>query len=469
VQTDENGDQYFFYPGLSPVYRVMEKLGPIFGLEDSFKTGMPVQFGAKLKMITPSMNPDSLFPTFAGPLAALPIKMVGNIVPQVKDLEQYLTGTYGVDQPLINAVLPAHVNRALAVLQRDERSSQYASAMRKAATYLEASGQGIKPKIDPDTGQEIPPSPGEIAEYQDKLQASSLTILALRFTFGFIAPASPSVNLKSDMAQWVRDNGQVSYKAVFNKMIETYNGDIDKAVGEWIKYYPDQMPYTVSESEPTIVANVRAVESATDWVDQNAELLKKYPEAAAFLIPQAGKFDFNAYKLLFKSGLKTSKTVSDFIRQVSTAKDREEYYQKKDEFDEMLASAPSTESKRLIRNEWEIWSSEFKGVRPLLQEELGKGAAKAIDRNRALQDMNLMLSDPSVKAAPKTRKVLKQMLDEYNSYLSARDYADSPNSGLGANYAESLRVSTMDALKSIASENPSAMAAYNSLFAPLFR
>ena len=469
VQTDENGDQYFFYPGLSPVYRVMSKLGPIFGLEDSFKTGMPVQFGAKLKMITPSMNPDSLFPTFAGPLAALPIKMVGNIVPQVKDLEQYLTGTYGVDQPLINAVLPAHVNRLLATLQKDERSSQYASAMRKAATYLEASGQGIKPKIDPDTGQELPPSPGEIAEYQDKLQASSLTILALRFTFGFFAPASPSVNLKSDMADWVRDNGQVSYKAVFNKMIESYNGDIDKAVGEWIKYYPDQMPYTVSESEPTIVANVRAVESATEWVDQNGELLKKYPEAAAFLIPQAGKFDFNAYKLLFKSGLKTSKTVSDFIRQVSTAKDREEYYQKKDEFDEMLASAPSTESKRLIRNEWEIWSSEFKGVRPLLQEELGKGAAKAIDRTRALQDMNLMLSDPSVKAEPKTRKVLKQLLDEYNSYLSARDYADSPNSGLGANYAESLRVSTMDALKSIASENPSAMAAYNSLFAPLFR
>ena len=469
VQTDENGDQYFFYPGLSPVYRVMERLGPLFGLEDSFKTGMPVQFGAKLKMITPSMNPDSLFPTFAGPLAALPIKMVGNIVPQVKDLEQFLTGTYGVDQPLINAVLPAHVNRLLATLQKDERGSQYASAMRKAATYLEASGQGIKPKIDPDTGEEVPPTDGEIAEYQDKLQASSLTILALRFTFGFFAPASPSVNLKSDMANWVRDNGQVSYKAVFNKMIEAYNGDIDKAVGEWIKYYPDQMPYTVSESEPTIVANVRAVESATDWVDQNAALLKKYPQAAAFLIPQAGDFDFNAYKLLFKSGLKTSKTVGDFVRQISTAKDREEYYQKKDEYDQMLVSAPSTDTKRIIRDEWETWSKEFKGVRPLLQEELGKGAAKAVERTRALQDMTLMLSDSSVKAEPKTRKVLQAMLDEYNSYLSARDYAQSPNSGLGANYAESLRLSTLDSLKSLASENSSALAAYNSLFAPLFR
>ncbi len=469
VQTDENGDQYFFYPGLSPVYRVMEKLGPVFGLNDAFKTGMPVEFGAKLKMITPSLNPDSLFPTFAGPLAALPIKMVGNIVPQVKDLEQYLTGSYGVDQPLINAVLPAHVNRALAVMQRDERSSQYASAMRKAATYLEASGQGLKIKIDPDTGEEIPPTSGEIAEFQDKLQASSITILAMRFMFGFVAPASPSVNLKSDMADWVRDNGQVSYKSVFNKMIETYNGDIDKAVGEWIKYYPDQMPYTVSESEATVVANVRAVESATAWVEENGELLKRYPEAAAFLIPQAGKFDFNAYKLLFKSGLKTSKTVTDFVRQISVAKDREEYYQKKDEFDAMLASAPTTQSKRLVRDEWENWSSEFKGVRPLLQEELGKGAAKAVDRMRALEDMRLMLADTSIKTEPKTRKVLQEMLDEYNNYLSARDYADSPMSGFGPDYAAGLKVSAIETLKSIADENPSALAAYNSLFAPLFR
>jgi hypothetical protein len=271
------------------------------------------------------------------------------------------------------------------------------------------------------------------------------------------------------MAQWVRDNGQVSYKSVFNKMIEQYNGDIDKAVGEWIKYYPDQMPYTVSESEPQVVANVRAVESAGTWVEDNAELLKKYPEAAAFLIPQAGKFDFNAYKLLAKSGLKTSKNVTDFVRQVSVAKDREEYYQKKDEFDAMLASAPTTQSKRLIRQEWELWSTEFKGVRPLLQEELGKGAAKAVDRTRALQDMELMLSDATVKAEPKTRKVLQEMLDEYNSYLAARDYAETPGSGFGSDYAASIKASALETLKSIAEGNPSALAAYNSLFAPLFR
>ena len=469
VQTDDKGDQYFFYPGLSPVYRVMAKLGPIFGVKDAFQTGMPIQFGAQLKMITPSLNPDSLFPTFAGPVAALPLKMVGNIIPQVHDLEQYLLGSYGVDQPMISAVLPAHLNRLLQTLSTDERNSQAASAMRKAATYLEASGHGIGTKIDPETGQTITPTPGEIAEYQNKLQASTMTVLAMRFIFGFFAPATPQVNLKSDMAKWVRDNGRVNYKQVFNKLIERYNGDIDKAVGDWIKYYPDQMPYTISETDSTVVANVRAVDKDTSWIQNNQELLKAYPEAAAFLIPNAGKFDFNAYKLLATQGLKTNKTVTDFVRQVAVAKDRETYYAKKDEYDSMLAGVVDTTTKRAISAQWQAWSDEFKGARPLLQEELGKGAQSAIQRNKALDDLRNMLSDKSVKSEPQTRKLLKDMLDQFDSFVSARDYAQSAGSGVSSASLTLLKNGAKDAIRAIAGNNPNAVAAYNSLFAPLFR
>ena len=469
VQTDDNGDQYFFYPGLTPVYNVMAKLGPIFGIKDAFKTGLPVEFGAKIKMITPSLNPDSLFPTFAGPVAALPIKMIGNIIPQVKDLEQYLLGAYGQDQPMISAVLPSHLNRLLQTMSTDERSSQYASAARKAATYLEASGHGISTLVDPNTGEAIAPTAGEIADYQNKLQSSTVTILALRFMFGFFAPASPSITLKSDMAKWVRDNGRTSYKQVFNKMIEKYNGDIDKAVGEWIKYYPDQMPYTISESDTTVVANVRAVDTATKWVTENAALLKQYPEAASFLIPQAGTFDFNAYKLLFSQGLKTSKTVTDFVRQVSVAKDKELYYQKKDEFDALLTATLPTEIKRQVRDQWQSWSDEFKGVRPLLQEELGKGAATAMQRQFAIQDLRKMLSDKSVTTEKQTRNILKSMLDEYDSYVTARDFASSSGSGISQDSKDALKVGAISTLKSLAGTNANALAAYNSLFAPLFR
>jgi hypothetical protein len=154
VQTDENGDQYFFYPGLTPVYKVMNKVMKIFGVQDGFKAPMPVEFGAKLKMITPSTNPDSLFPTFAGPLSAISLKAIFAVVPALDKFEKALLGQYAEDQPMINAIFPAHVSRLLSTLDRDERVGQYASASRKAAAYLEASGHGLTPRIDPVTGQE---------------------------------------------------------------------------------------------------------------------------------------------------------------------------------------------------------------------------------------------------------------------------------------------------------------------------
>ena len=467
VQNDENGDQYFFYPGLTPVYKVMNKVGKLFGVKDAFQVPMPVEFGAKLKMITPSLNPDSLFPTFAGPLAAVPLKMVGNVIPQVKELEQYLLGSYGVDQPMISAVLPAHVNRIYQALSGDERNSQYASAYRKAATYLEATGHGLKPTFDPVTGEELPPSPGELAAYQDKLQASVFTVLSMRALLGFIVPASPSVTLKSDMAKWVRDNGEISYKSTFNALRNKYS-DPNKAIEEWIKYYPDQMPYTISESDSNVVANVRAVEGAADWVDSNQDLLAKYPEAASFLMPQAGKFDFDAYKLLSKSGLRSNKTVTDFVREVSTAKDRQIYFNKRNEFEEQMSYTTDTNLKRQLRDEWQNWADEFKGARPLLQQQLGKFAENAIQRITAINDLRNMLNDPEVKTQPKLRSILSDMVSTYDDYTNQRDLTTSISFGNQQDYKDQLKLNAKATLEALAESDPNALAAYRSLFDPLF-
>ena len=469
ITTDDSGNQYFFYPGLAPVYKTMNKVMRLFGVKDAFQTGIPVDFGAQLKMVTPSLNPDSLFPTFSGPMAAVPLKMIGNVIPQVKSLDQYLTGNAGPDQPLISAVLPAHVNRLLAAMSTDERSSQYASAARKAATYLEASGHGLDVKIDPVTGQEIPPSAGEIAAYQDKLQGSTMTILALRFLMGFVAPATPSAMLKSDMANWVKDNNRVSYKQVFNNLITQYNGDIDKATKDWIKYFPNQMPYTISETESTTNANVRAVSGATDWIKNNQDVLKKYPEAGAYLIPQAGKFDFNAYKLLQTSGLKVNKTLTDFVRQVSSAKDIQTYYDMKDQFDQQMSLTLSTELKRQVQAQWTEWSTQFKGARPLLQEQLGTGSATGIQRTKALDDLRLMLKDNTVTTQRSIQNRLKEMLDAYDSYIVQRDFASQPGSGLNQQYKDTLKANAKQQIQDLAQGDANTLAAFNSMFAPLMR
>ena len=465
IQKDDQGEAYFIYPGMQPVYAAMSKLATVFGIKGAFVAPMPVEFGAKLNMISPSMNPDSLFPTFSGPLAALPVKMMYELVPSLKESEKYLFGEYGEDQPIINAILPAHINRALGALNKDERDSQYASAFRKAVTYLEATGNGLKITKDAN-GNEVPPTPGELEEYQDKLKATTQTVLGMRFFSALILPASPSVQLKSEMAGWVRDNERTSFKQVFSNLVTEYNGDYTRATEEWIKLFPKQMPYTVSESKKNTVAVIKYGEAAGNWVDNNTELLKKYPEAAAFLIPNIGKFSYDAYKTMMNEGFLDKKQVGDFLRESQIATDKQYYFQQRKDYLAALEATPSVEQKRMINQKWDSWSGQFMSVRPQLQTEFASGGASDVRREIALNDLRDMLTNEKNLPKTKTVAVLRQMLQTYDQF-STQFSSITDRTDAAQDRKDALQAGAKAQLQELANSNPNTKSAYDVLFASL--
>jgi hypothetical protein len=427
---------------------------------------MPVEFGAKLNMITPSMNPDSIFPTFSGPLAAFPLELMYRMVPSTKEAQKYLQGTYGEDQPLVNAILPAHINRALAVLNQDERNSQFASAFRKAATYLEASGHGLKIKTDPKTGQEIPPTAGEIEAYSDKLKATTSTVLGMRFFESLILPAAPSVNLKSDMANWVKDNQRTSFKQVFSNLVTQYHGDFTKATEEWIRLFPKQMPYTVSESAKKTVAVIRYGEAAGNWVDNNQALLNKYPQAAGFLIPQIGAFNYDSYKTMVNEGLLNKKPMGDFLKEVQSATDRQFYFQQNAIYKESLASTTSVDQKRLLNDRWSAWSKSYMALRPTLAEEFAQGSLPNLRRKQAVNDLRNMFTNEPNPPKGAVAGVLKNMLAVYDQYNAAASQI-TDRSQASLDRLSAMKEGTRIQLKKLGESNPNTKSAYDVLFSSL--
>ena len=129
-------------------------------------------------------------------------------------------------------------------------------------------------------GNIIPPTAGEVDEYQRQLKAATISILALRATFGFFAPASPQTQLKSEMQDWVRSNGEASFKSTWNNLMQKYNGDYNKAMSDWVKYFPTEIPYTVSETQRKTVAYFGSAASAGKFVESNTDLFRKYPQGA---------------------------------------------------------------------------------------------------------------------------------------------------------------------------------------------
>jgi hypothetical protein len=334
IQEDDQGEKYFVYPGIEPIYRAVQGAMTAVGVPAEFKVPFPVQFGSQVKMLTPSLNQDSIIPTFSGPLSGISVKVISNLVdiagaPGAADtITQMSLGKYAVDRSFVSAFLPAHINRLYESMNTDERDGQYASAWRKAVTYLEAAGHGLPEEYD-ETGNLITPSIAAQEQYRQRVKNTTLSILGTRFIFGFVAPASPQVQLKADMSNWIRDNGKANFKQAWNSLLDQYPGDFDSAMAKWVELFPNQIPFTVTESEKKTVAVIRYAEESGKFVEDNRGLFDKYPQGAAFLIPHKSGFSWDAYQTMKNAGLKYNKNVSDYLRDVQTASDLQVYYSKK--------------------------------------------------------------------------------------------------------------------------------------------
>ena len=469
IQHDDQGEPYFIYPGTQYVYKAVQGAMVALGVPAEFKVPMPVQFGANLKMLTPSLNPDSAIPTLAGPLSGVSVKVLSNIVniwsPGAADkITTTFLGKYAQDQPMVSAFLPAHVNRIYAAMNTDERDGQYASASRKAMTYLEASGHGLQQKFDANDNP-IPFTSKELEDYRVKLKNTTLGILGMRVIYGFVAPASPAVQLKSDMADWVRGNGEANFKQVWYGLLDK-TGDYDKAMAEWVKYFPDQMPFTVSESERSTVAYFRYAQESGDFVDSNQALFKEFKQGATFLIPHKAGYSWDAYKTMTDMGLRKNKTVTDFLREVQTAADMQTYYEKKNQYELNLESVGTDFERSSLRKEFTDWAAIYKAGRPLVQEELSQGSQKAIERMNAYNDLTAMVKSPvAMKASPGTTEALRKMVDLYEKYKTSRKEIEQFG---GSQFLSQMnKDETIIKMRELSQYNENTVSAYNVLFGRL--
>ena len=186
-------------------------------------------------------------------------------------------------------------------------------------------------------------------------------------------------------------------------------------------------------------------------------------------MPKVGDFDFDAYRLLFKSGIKYSKTINDFLQDVQSARDVQFYYDQKDSYDAELASTYNDAQKTQLKLQWDTWATQFKGARPALQAELGSGAQRQRARQTAYQDLQNMIADSGSEARksdPQAFDALKKMSDIYDNYVYTRDLVVG-SSGSASAYKDLLKQNVKTALQEIASKNANAEDAYNVLFSRL--
>jgi hypothetical protein len=454
---DENGDQYFVYPGSNVIADAFIAVSSLIFRTDSVPS--PFGFTGKTLMLTPSADPDSWNPTFAGP-AAFPLKLITSFDP-FQSLESALLGSrsqqptgdaIALSNELVFSLFPSHMIRLLSLIPGDERSSQYGSALKSAAQMLVYNDQVEGKSVD---------------EVRDLASTQAYGILGLRVALGFILPASPTIVANENVTDEARMLGIRSLRSGYIKLLNQFKGDIDKATLVWFNINPKLMPFKVGMTEASGQAYPSMTAKSAEWMTYNKDLMKQHRAASVFFMPAGADFSFDSYKLAKANGFIRGKEFDEYFRDVVTSKDYFVYMKAKDQYESEYAATISPYERNQLKSRWQQTEQILFSNNPFLEARKFAGSEKSnigikretlVDIREALQEIDR--KDP--KAFNRNIKTIETMVKVYDTAMADIEIYQGSST-----YAEIMRrdkrQQLRDTLAAIAGENTNAKNLYNNV------
>ena len=464
------GERYFVFPADQILSQAISPITKIITGKD-LAMPMPLEFTGKIKMLTPSLDPEAAIPAFSGPLAGITFKALEGFLPNfmgpIKDnLLQTTLGSYAKDVSWTDVALPSNVKRFMSAFDQDDQDSQFASAARKSMAYYAANGQGLKPDTRDAEGNLTIISEQQKYDFTRMVEATAMNIVVARFFLGVFSPVAPQVGFGGDIPKYLKESSNVNFKSEFNKLVNeiaaTGTDDVyNKALQQWTKINPGLLAYSVGETDANKIATVKKTKDAAAWVKDNRDIIKQYPEGSAFFIPFSGEFGFDEYQFLKREGYIEALPIEDFIKRVSIAEDYAGYKELQKQYDDKIENAVSPSMRAYYRELWKKEKEQFLQNKPLLVEDLQSFEGDQKTRN-ALDDLRRIIGEGS---APKV-----ELTSKYKNMIEIFDNAElslsvlTGNTRFQRNQKERIRKGAMSQIEDIAAGDPQAEAAVRVLF-----
>jgi hypothetical protein len=464
IHTDEYGDKYFMYPGDGLMNNTIGRFTSwLTGGNDSFVGSVPLVFGGKVKMLAPSFDPNAAMPMLSGPLAAIGVKTVLNIVPQFASVEKYILGEYAVGKSIVESSLPAPIVRFLAALDNDERNTMYASAYMAGIKVLDAAGKLPDLTSDDMTQDEV----------QKAVSTVATNILASRFVNSFFYQASPQV-MENDVTTFARTYGMPSMSSDYKNRVQKFRdaGETDPygmALQEGVSIYGiNYTTWNVSQRERGDelkgLPEIGYLDTVFQFAEDNKAVIKKYPSSAYFLAPTEGEFTIAAIDQAEQAGLVRSASITDFSRRLRYADGAYYYRQASSSYRNALAEATDQGQISAAENAWKNAKikifADFPGLAAYMKENIGYGGweAEAINRNNP-ESVRRMVDDYYAgkfgEDIPKSVEYIAEAMNTYDYFktrMTEITGSSEPERIAKSGYKSEL----LNSLKSISEDDPNA-------------
>ena len=418
VRTDENGRDWFVYPGSGLLVDAIQKMP---GMSD---LPLDVAFQSPTDMMLPGVNSRYGTPQF-GPLVSVPLQLMTQAVPELQDsFNRKVLGDLGATKGVLEQLIPSALANTWKAITIDAESqdSRYVSAQMAAIAHLEAHGQGLK--ADADAAQQ--------QEFLDKVRNHARIILFSQALGGWFAPGPVSAVITEGPMQALTGNGVTVESERLAKEYQTLVREfgIEQGTVHYLERYPDNdisdlvnpMAYTVSKNESTSNAPLPSTEHSLKFYDDNRNFMDAFPMATPWLLPNDPAIDNKhsqyAYDQQTANGLRKRRTPLEFLGQIKFKEASKIYFDERDKWQTAVENARVAKRDDIVREQnlnWDAYSQSFKAAHPMFTELLEGGAARE-RRGKVIDQMRVVINDPLAPISPQLDP-MKRMMADFDYYL----------------------------------------------------
>ena len=437
THVDQNGEPYIMMPMDNIIYRATNgTIGMLTGQGLSgYKQPSFNEFTLKLRMMNPSFSQDAGLPTLSGPVAALGVVGIKNLLGIVpgkipfiggaiqpyaqqlgEGIDTFALGNIGDNMSVTKAIVPASLQRIWAIMPFDEKNRQEVTAAQQAIAYNAAHGIALNPNA---TDQEK-------SDYLNKVRISAHNILVMRNFLGLFSPVAPSTMESKGVPDYIKDTGITGLRPEFfdilNGITKINNGDIqdpyELALATYIGKNPGKLIYTVSreDKQPRVV--IKNTDALKSWGIRNQDLIKRYGEAAYIFAPQVGNFNASTYNWIQAAGLVQSKSLEKYYNDVLVAEDKQKYYDIARQEKDILSTISDPEIRASIINSATDQRNALKANNPLLNPALIGQGNNIGQEGVMMNSVEQIIADPSTNVDPATRQRMQLAIKMVRDFIA---------------------------------------------------
>ena len=463
VRTDQNGKDWFVYPGSTLLADAISAIHPTLGLAAG-----GIMFQTPTDAMLPGVNNRFGAPAF-NPLVTLPVEFAGALFPELKPIETALSGPYG-DKGVIETIVPSTLTNMFNSVLTDERTNErYGAAMFAAMAQLDATNNGLSPTA----------TAGQRDEYMRRIREHARIIVVAQSLMSFVSPGPPSP-VNAGVTGNLVGLGISSPAEIFSSSyLELVRGlGIEEGTIKYLELYKDAnlfdvinpLAYTQGRAESSSGAQLGSTTNALEWYSTNSDYLDELPNAGPWLLPQEyldGRRSEHAYDTQMVAGLRRRLSPDDFLTGLKFKEAAYDYFKARDLINDAISKAEMNNDPdrvRVLKQRWETWSGNYRATHPIFDQELSGGDGRQ-RRQAVIAEMRVAVADPQAPASPRLDD-MRTIMNVYDAYRTRLMTLSDDRSARGRAKVEALKARYTRAMDMIVRERPKLASFWTSVLRP---